>query len=130
VTATSLRARVRKICLGLPEATETSSGRHSAFLVRNKKFAYFLDDHHGDGRVAVTTRAAPGQNTELADADPRRYFIPSYVGPRGWVGYYLDVGRFDWDEVDDLVLESYLLAAPKKLAALVEGEMVEEREAH
>ena len=110
-----------KICLSLPEATERSSGRHSSYLVRTKKFAYFLDDHGGDGRLAVTTRAAPGQNSVLVDADPRRYFIPAYTGPRGWVGYYLDVGRVDWDAVDDLVVESYLLAAPKKLAALVGG---------
>ncbi len=90
------RAQVKKICLALPEATEERSGRHAAFLVRNKKFAYYLDDHHGDGRLAVTTRAAPGQNTALVASDPGRFFIPSYIGSRGWVGLYLDVGPFDW----------------------------------
>ncbi len=92
--------------------------RHSAFLVRKKKFAYFLDDHHGDGRVAVCCRALPGENTTLARSDPVRFFIPSYIGPRGWVGLYVDRGRVDWDEVSELVLDSYLLVAPKKLAAL------------
>ncbi|MBA2327831.1 MAG: MmcQ/YjbR family DNA-binding protein [Actinobacteria bacterium] len=115
------RAQVKKICLALPEATEERSGRHAAFLVRNKKFAYYLDDHHGDGRLAVTTRAAPGQNTALVASDPGRFFIPSYIGSRGWVGLYLDVGPFDWDEVDDLVVDSYLLVAPKRLAALVDA---------
>jgi hypothetical protein len=116
------RARVTEICLALPEATQQDSGRHAAFLVRNKKFAYYLDDHHGDGRLAVTTRAAPGENTALVASHPDRFFIPSYIGPRGWVGLYLDVGRVDWDEVDDLVVDSYLSVAPKRLAALVEAE--------
>lgn len=114
------RAEVKKICLALPEATEERTGRHAAYLVRNKKFAYYLDEHHGDGRLAVTTRAAPGANTALAESNPDRYFIPSYIGPRGWVGLYLDVGRVDWDEVDELVVDSYLLVAPKRLAALVD----------
>ncbi|MGQ0804107.1 MAG: MmcQ/YjbR family DNA-binding protein [Actinomycetota bacterium] len=115
------RAEVKKICLALPEATEERTGRHAAYLVRNKKFAYYLDDHHGDGRVAVTTRAAPGENTALIASNPDRYFfMPSYIGPRGWVGLYLDLGRVDWDEVDELVIDSYLLVAPKRLAALVD----------
>jgi hypothetical protein len=111
---------VKRMCLALPEATEERAGRHAAYLVRKKKFAYYLDDHHGDGRLAVTTRAAPGENTALVASDPERYFMPSYIGPRGWVGLYLDVGRVDWDEVDELVLDSYLLVAPKRLAALVD----------
>jgi len=119
VLEVTLRARVRKVCLALLEATEERADRHAAYLVRKKKFAYYLDDHHGDGRLAVTARAAPGENTALVESYPDRYFIPSYIGPRGWVGLYLDVGRVDWDEVDELVVDSYLLVAPKRLAALL-----------
>ncbi len=62
--------------------------------------------------------AAPaGENTALVAADPERYFIPAYIGPRGWVGYDVDLGHEDWGEVRELIVESYRLAAPKRLAA-------------
>src|SRR3954453_14524569 len=99
--------RLTKICLALPEATRTDQGRHAAFLVRKKTFAYFLDDHHGDGIVAVTCKVAPGDITALAITHPPRFYIPAYVGPRGWVALRLDIGKVDWDEVKELVSESY-----------------------
>jgi phosphoribosylglycinamide formyltransferase-1 len=114
------RTKVTRLCLGLREAVERGPGQHAAFEVRGKKFAYYLDDHHGDGRRAVCCRAVPDERDALIASDPRRYFFPPYIGPRGWVGYYVDVGGEDWDEVRDLILESYRLAAPKRLAALVE----------
>ena len=85
--------------------------------MRKKRFAYFLDDHHGDGIVALSCRAAPGENTALIASDPERYYMPSYVGPRGWVALRLDVGAVDWEEVRELVTDAYLLTAPKRLAA-------------
>ena len=100
-----------------PKPWIESSGQHAAFVVRGKKFAYYLDDHHGDGRRSVCCRAPAGENDALVAADPERYFIPAYIGPRGWVGYYTDLGGEDWDEVRDLVVESYRLAAPKRLVA-------------
>jgi hypothetical protein len=116
----SPRDRVRALCLALPEAVESEPGQHSAFTVRGKKFAYYLDDHHGDGRRSICCRAPSGENTALADADPQRYFIPAYIGPRGWVGYYVDLGHENWREVSELVVESYRLAAPKRLAAALD----------
>jgi hypothetical protein len=115
------RARLAEICLALPEVTEQVEGRHASFLARKKKFAYYLDDHHGDGRLAACCRAVPGENNVLAAADPVRFFIPPYIGPRGWVGLYLDVDPVDWDEVVELAVDSYLLVAPKRLAAVVTG---------
>src|SRR5215472_3247621 len=112
--------RLTKICLALPEATRELHGQHAGFLVRKKTFAYWLNDHHGDGIIAVTCRALPGDNARLAAANPERFYLPAYVGPRGWVALRLDVGKVDWDEVNELVIGSYLLAAPRKLAALVE----------
>lgn len=112
------RSRLRAICLALPEATERVNGRHSAFLVRKKTFVYFLDDHHGDGRLALNCKAVPEMRELLIGSDPARYFVPPYLGHHGWIGVFLDMPT-DWDEVTDLVTESYRLIAPKRLAALL-----------
>ncbi len=111
--------RVTKICLALPEATRYLHGRHAGFEVRKKKFAYFLHDHHGDGIVSVTARVIPGDNTALVAANAARFYLPAYIGSRGWVALRLDVGEMDWEEVAELIVGSYRLVAPKKLAALV-----------
>ena len=112
-------ARLTKICLTLPEATRRDMGSHAAFLVRKSTFVYFLNDHHGDGIVSVACKAVPGDNTTLAAAQPERFYLPSYIGPRGWIALRLDVGKVDWDEVAELVVGSYRLIAPKRLLALV-----------
>jgi hypothetical protein len=114
-------ARVAAICLALPEAVRADMGSHASFTVRKKVFAYFLNDHHGDGIVSVCARAFPGENKRLVEAHPKKFYLPAYIGPRGWVGLRLDRGKVDWDEVRDLVTASYLQAAPKKLAAVVEA---------
>jgi phosphoribosylglycinamide formyltransferase-1 len=85
-----------------------------------KKFAYLLNDHHGDGILAVSTRAAPGENTALVASDPDRFYLPAYLGPRGWIALRLDRGRVDWAEVAELLTDGYLLAAPRRLARLVD----------
>jgi len=114
-------ARLTEICLALPEAERQVMGDHASFSVRDKKFAYFLDDHHGDGIVSVCFRTEPGEPEVLRSADPARFYSPAYIGPRGWVGLRLDVGEIDWAEVRDFVIDSYRLAAPKRLAARVES---------
>lgn len=113
--------RVSALCLALPEAVRRSMGRHAQFTIRKKTFAYFLDDHHGDGIVSVCTRAFPGENNRLIAEHPRKFYLPAYVGPRGWVGLRLDRGKVDWNEVRDLLIASYLQAAPKKLAEKIEA---------
>ena len=112
-------SRLSGICLALPEVVRELSGSHATFRVKGKTFGYFLDDHHGDGIVAVAVRALPGENTAWIAQDPKRFYLPAYVGPRGWVGFRLDVGRPDWALVTDLVHDSYRLAAPKRLGGLV-----------
>lgn len=114
------RARVLAICESLPGVT-VQDGQHIAFDVRRKRFAYYLDDHHGDGRLAVNCKAAPGVQDMLVDEDRMRYFVPAYLGPRGWVGMYLDVDDVDWESVRALLVDAYLLQAPKRLAALGDG---------
>lgn len=114
-------AKLNHICLALPETTRTDSGRHASFLVRAKTFAYFLNDHHGDGIVSVCCKMGIGENEEIVGADPRRFYLPAYLAHRGWVALRLDVGPVDWDEVAGLIAGSYSLVAPKKLARLAGG---------
>ena len=112
-------ARLRAICLALPEAGERGGVVEHTFRVRDKIFAMFLDNHHGDGRVAMWCKAPPGAQDVLVGSDPARYFVPPYVGHHGWVGVLLDPPP-DWDDVADLVLDSYRLTAPKRLVALLD----------
>jgi hypothetical protein len=114
------RARLIAICRALPEVT-THGDQHVAFQVRGKTFAYYLEDHHGDGRVALCCKAAPGEQQALVAADPARYFRPAYLGARGWVAVRLDTGDVDWDEVAELALDAWRRTAPKRLLALVDG---------
>jgi hypothetical protein len=110
------------MCLALPEAHEVEAWGAPTFRVRNKQFAMYAapEDHHGGGRPAVWVKAVPGEQSVRIAADPDRFFSPPYVGPSGWVGVRLD-GRVDWDDLDDLLREGYRLAAPRKLAALLDA---------
>ncbi len=112
-------ARFTKICLALPETTRKMMGRHAGFYVRKKTFAYYLDDHHGDGIVGINCKVLPGDNTALIAADPQRFYMPAYIGSKGWVGLRLDTGAIDWEEVAEMAAHSYRLVAPKTLAKLV-----------
>jgi hypothetical protein len=107
--------RLMAICLALPEAVCEREGRHATFRVRKKVFAYFLDNHHGDGRIAVCVRGAKRTNTALIKKDSKRFFLPAYIGSRGWVGIRLDIGHNDWKEVTERVEASYASVAPKTL---------------
>src|SRR5579864_4323372 len=110
-------SRVTGIALSLPEATRKIAGSHAQFLARKKTFAYFLNNHHGDGIVAVTCKVLPGDNKALVEAQPRRFYLPAYIASKGWVALRLDRGKIDWEEVRELLLSSYTLVAPKRLAA-------------
>jgi predicted DNA-binding protein (MmcQ/YjbR family) len=92
--------RIRKLCLGLPESHEVEAWGEPTFRVLNKLFAMYAaaNNHHGGGRPAA----------------PKRFFVPPYVGPSGWIGIWLD-GAVDWSELADLLRDSYRLVAPKRL---------------
>jgi predicted DNA-binding protein (MmcQ/YjbR family) len=110
-------AGLTKICLALPGVTREVKGRHAGFYVRKRTFAYFLDDHHGDGIVAVACKVLTGDNTALAASQPVRFYLPAYIGSKGWVALRLDRGEIDWDEVTELVAGSYRLVTPKRSAS-------------
>ena len=111
--------RVRKICGAFPEVTETAAGRHARFDVRGKTFAWFVDDHHGDGRLALHCKAQPGVQAVLVARDEQRFFVPPYLGPRGWIGIYLEQEP-DWEEVAEVLEESYRMTAPPVLLKLLD----------
>jgi predicted DNA-binding protein (MmcQ/YjbR family) len=115
----STLARIRKICLALPEAQEKVAWGAPTFRVRDKQFAMFLDNHHGDGRLALWCKAPPGAQEGLVEADSERFFVPPYVGPQGWLGIHLDKG-LDWGVIEGLVRDGYLEIAPKRLRATLE----------
>jgi predicted DNA-binding protein (MmcQ/YjbR family) len=111
-------ARLRKICLALPEAHEVEAWGEPTFRVRNKMFATYAGagNHHGSGRASVWCKASFGNQSLLVQSDPLRYFVPPYVGVRGWIGIHLDESP-DWAEVKALMEDSYRLVAPKRLLA-------------
>ena len=115
VTVSERLQRVSKLCLALPAVTRQEKGDHCAFLAGKKIFAYFLNNHHGDGIVAIACKVLPGDNKALAEAQPRRFYLPAYIASRGWVALRLDVSKIDWEEVRELLLSSYTLVAPKRL---------------
>jgi predicted DNA-binding protein (MmcQ/YjbR family) len=112
-------ARLTLLALALPETTRRVYGSHAQFLVQKRTFAYFLDNHHGDGIVAVTCKVLPNDNKALAKAQPNRFYLPAYIASKGWVALLLDAGKIDWDEVRELVTGSYALIASKQLARRV-----------
>ena len=111
--------RVTKTCLAFPEATREIHGSHASFGVRKKVFTYYQDNHHGDGIVGINCKVLKGDNTRLIESEPQKFFMPAYIGSRGWVGLRLDLQDVDWGEVAELVADSYRLVAPRRLGELV-----------
>lgn len=112
-------ARLREVCDALPEVEERLSHGSPSWFVRGKKtFVSFVDDHHGDGILGFWCAAPPGVQSDLVDTEPERFFVPPYVGHRGWLGVRLDVDP-DWDEVAGIVTDAYCTVAPKTLARRV-----------
>ena len=104
---------MRALCLALPEAREKLTWEVPTFRVREKMFALCGTE---EARLSAWLKAPPGAQESLVAYDPRRYFVPPYVGRAGWVGVYLD-GRVPWAQVAALVEQSYRLVAPRKLVA-------------
>ena len=107
---------LRKICLALPETTERLSHGEPTWFVRDKKTFVSYADHHHNDRLAFVCAAPPGAQQAMVATDPARFFVPPYVGGRGWLGVYLDLGEpVDWNDMAELVEDAYRMVAPKKL---------------
>ena len=114
-SASEVLEQVRALCLGLPETSERLSHGAPTFFVRGKKaFVMVLDNHHGDGRFALWCAAGEGVRAMLVEADPERFFVPPYVGHRGWLGFRLD-RALDPDELAGIIEDAYADVAPRKL---------------
>ena len=108
-------ARIRAIALALPETSERLSHGAPTFFVRGKRaFLMVLTNHHGDGRFALWSAAPAGMQQMLVGADPDRFFVPPYVGHRGWLGVHLD-RALDWEEIAAIVDDAYAEVAPRRL---------------
>jgi len=107
--------RLRKLCLALPEVEERLSHGAPTFFVRGKRaFVMVLANHHGDGRFAIWCAAGEGVQQMFVEADPEHFFVPPYVGHRGWLGVRLD-GPIDWDELAGLAEDAFVEIAPARL---------------
>ncbi len=109
--------RVRAICLALPETAERLSHGETAFFVKGKLFVTFSIDHHHDGEEAIWMKAAPGVQEMLIAEDPLRFYRPPYVGVNGWVAARVNRRGIPWGDIEALVRDAWMLAAPKRLAA-------------
>jgi hypothetical protein len=117
-------ARVRKICLSRPQATEVESWGSPTFRI-GKIFAMYAEpnNHHGDGREGLWVKTDHFTQDLLVRGQPMRYFSPPYVGPSGWTGVYLD-RKTDWIALTELIRDAFRATAPKRIAALLPDDSV------
>jgi hypothetical protein len=111
----SINEAVREVCLSFPETEEVVSHGFPDFRVRGKTFASYVVNHHGDGRVALWLNAPSGSQDHYSRSEPKHFFVPPYVGPRGWLGIHLNKG-LSWQRVASLVRQAYEKVAPRALA--------------
>lgn len=118
-----LLGRVRELALALPQVDEvTSHGMPCFGIEKGKKFAYFTQDHHGDGVMAVIVKtSAPEEQAMLIESDPDLFYRPAYFGTAGWVGIRLDGGEVDWEHISERLARSWRTVAPRKLTGLMDA---------
>jgi hypothetical protein len=110
-----------EICRNLPEVTyEVVGDEHIAFRIRKKIFGYYLFDHHSDGIIAFCCKSTLNEQRRLVKDDPESFFVPAYLGSKGWIAIRLDLDEVDWETVSELARQAYQSIAPRKLAAAVE----------
>jgi hypothetical protein len=108
-------ARVRRLCLALPDTSERLSHGEPTFFVHKKVFVMFANNHHNDGRVAVWLPVPPGAQTAIIDSAPEVYFNPPFVGVRGWIG--IELARVSDASLSFHINLAWELMAPKRLLA-------------
>jgi len=116
--------RLNQIAAALPEAVIEDygrSGEHRVYKLGRKTFAYYVHDHHDDGRIALWCKSTLTEQFHLVDEEPENYFVPPYLGRSGWLGLRLDQAEtVPWDAVEYLLQRAWMAQAPKRLqAALV-----------
>ena len=119
-TLTAPLEKLRSLCLALPSVTERLSHGEPAWFAGDKKLFVTLSNHHHDDRVGFWCACEAPERDALVASDPERYFVPPYVGHRGWLGAWVDV-PVDWEELGEIVTEAFRLVAPRRLVAELEG---------
>jgi len=119
------RSRTEEICLSFPElvSAQLEASDHTVYKVNDKTVAYYLVNHHNDGRIAIWCKGQPGIQQSLVQSEPVHYFVPPYVGHKGWIGICLS-GRGlepDWEAIEDLLEMSYRMTAKKRQLAILDS---------
>jgi len=118
--STSQRKQLQRLLDRLPEAKAIVQGNHLCLEVRTKRFGWFLDDHHGDGRIALNCKGSSETSDTLKRLAPKHFHVPKYLGNKGWIGMWLDVPKVDWSIVELALHEAYRRTAPKALVGLMD----------
>jgi hypothetical protein len=122
-TADQRRKRLVRISQLLPEVTVQPLGHdreHLVLQIGKKKLAYYQFDHHGDGMISLVCKSNLNEQRRLVQSDPELFFVPAYVGSRGWIGMRLDLDEVDWETATELLKRGYQEIAPRKLAMLLD----------
>ncbi len=114
------RQRVMEIIAHYPETEAISHEAHLSLEVRGKRFGWFLDDHHGDARVALHLKSTAPERNRHMQSHPALVFVPDHVGRFGWLGIWLDTDGSDWHLVEQLLQAAYRATAPKRLVAALD----------
>lgn len=123
--STTHRERLLAIVDSFHGTTVTPVGPHLKLQSGKKLIGWYMEDHHGNGRIEINCRGRPGRSQELVAKDPAVYFIPSYHGKKGNIGIWLDVEGVDWDEVGQILLEAYGIANPNVVLMLKKSSVPE-----
>ena len=105
--------KIREFCLSLPDVEEKLSHGAPTWFVKKRTFASYTNNHHGDGRIALWCNASEGGQEIRVGSDPDNFFVPPYVGCRGWVGVRVDRG-LSLGAITDVIKDAYGATVKKK----------------
>lgn len=112
-----VEARLREYCLALPDAYEERAWVGTRWMVRKRTFAHVLGVELDAGAHVVLSFRSAGEELEVLRTAGHPFFVLGWG--RDAMGMVLDADT-DWDEVRELLTESYCALAPQKLIALVD----------
>jgi hypothetical protein len=115
--------RIRELCLRYPATEERTSHGEPAWFAGGKKMFAMFADHHHDDRLACWIAASPGDREALVATDPLLWFVPPYVGTRGWVGVFLDTAATGapgsagdaWRQIGEVITDGWRRVAGPRL---------------
>ena len=119
--------RLRATCLSFPETAERVSFGDPNWTVNGEGFGAQKGNYEG-GRPSFWFKPAPGEQHVLVASDPDRFFIPPYVGVKGWLAVYLDGPKLDWSEIEELIEDSYRQMAPKRALKILDAKRAADTE--